>query len=67
MHIGTSSYLFGSSIVLAVGSNSRYIGAIIRLGLYLNRLRVAFGLHLNRWRNGIIGVWVGFSRSTINW
>jgi hypothetical protein len=54
MRISTSSYLFGSSMVLAVGSNSRYIGAIIRSGLLLNRLWVAFELYLDRRRNGTI-------------
>jgi hypothetical protein len=54
MRISTSSYLFGSSTVLAVGSNSRHIGAIIRSGLHSNRLRVAFKSHLDRRRNGAI-------------
>jgi hypothetical protein len=54
MRIGTSSYLFGSSIVPAVGSNSRYIGAIIRSGSHINRVRVAFKSHLDRRRNGAI-------------
>jgi hypothetical protein len=54
MHIGTSSCLFGSSTVPAVGSDSRYIGAIIWSGLHSNYFRVAFRLHANRIR--IVGV-----------
>jgi hypothetical protein len=54
MRIGTSSYLFGSSTVLAVGSNSRHIGAIIRSGLHANRVRVAYESHSDRRRNGAI-------------
>jgi hypothetical protein len=54
MRIGTSFYLFSSSTVPVVGSNSRYISAIIWSGLYLNRVRVIFKLHLDRRRNGAI-------------
>ena len=54
MRIGTSSYLFGSSTVPAVGSNSRHIGAIIRSGLRANRIRVAFKSHSDRRRDSAI-------------
>ena len=54
MRIGTSSCLFGSSTVPAVGSNSRHIGAIIRSGSHTNRVRVACESHSDRRRNGAI-------------
>jgi hypothetical protein len=48
MRIGTSSCLFGSSTVLVVGSDSRYISAIIWSGLHLNCVQVVFESHLDR-------------------
>ena len=54
MRIGTSSCLFSSSTVLALGSNSRHIGAIIRLGLHLNCVWVAFELHSDCRCSGMI-------------